>query len=210
MTKFSLSILVLLFSIAANAQEYSHVFVFLNSKPDKEKISDELAEELQSKHMASIGQLVQEGKMSVAGPFNGGGGIFILTTNSINTAKEWLQNDPAIRAKRWDLELYPIAFEQGGACLAEPPYEMVTYKFARIEYINDIANYKTNNSAADLWQTVDKQDSIIMAGRFPQSDGGIIVYRGDEPEKFLEDLSNELVQITKKDLWVAKGSFCEK
>jgi uncharacterized protein YciI len=210
MPKISIFIFILLFSFSVQAQEFSHVFVLLNSKPDKEKITDELAEELQSKHMASIKQLVQDGKMIVAGPFNGGGGIFILTTNSTNTAKEWLQNDPAIRANRWDVELYPIAFEVGGACLVEPPYDMITYKFARIEYINDIANYKMNTSAADVWQAVDDQDSIIMAGRFPQSDGGIIIYQGEEAQKFLEELSNDQIQITNKDLWVAMGSFCEK
>jgi uncharacterized protein YciI len=199
----------LLCSFAVSAQEYTHSFVFLNSKPDKEVISEEASEELQKQHMQSIGQLVEQGKMIVAGPFDGGGGIFILNTPDVKLAKEWLSNDPAIRANRWNVEVLPIQFNKGGACQTAPPYEMVTYGFTRVNYINDIANYKMNNSANSIWKRSMRQDSVIMSGTFPQFDGGVIIYYESSDQSWMTEYSIDQLKFEKKKLWVARGSFCE-
>lgn len=199
----------LLFSFQAFAQDYNHVFVFLNSKPDKEKISFEEEEALQKAHLANIERLVEEGKMIVAGPFDGGGGIFILTTGKVSEAKTWLATDPAVRANRWDIDLYPIKFLQGGACLAKEPYVMVTYNFTRVNFINDIANYKMNRSGHELWQQAISTKGVLVIGVFPNKDGGVIVYTGEENTAWFGIDQNEQVSLIQKKLWVARGSFCE-
>jgi uncharacterized protein YciI len=196
-------------SFSVSAQEYTHSFVFLNSKPDKEVISEEASEELQKKHMKSIGQLVEQGKMLLAGPFDGGGGIFIMNTPDSKLAKEWLGNDPAIRANRWNVEVLPIRFNKGGACLVQPPYEMVTYGFTRVNYINDIANYKMNNSVSDIWEHSARQGSVIMSGTFPQFDGGVIIYYESSDQSWMTEDSIDQLKFEHKKLWVAQGSFCE-
>jgi len=203
--------LILFFSLAisinVSGQNYTRVFVFLNSKPDKAKISEEQEQELQTSHRANINRLVKEGKMIVAGPFEGGGGIFILKTSEVSEARGWLETDLAIRANRWDIELFPVSFNHGGACKTHESFEMVKYKFIRVHLINDIANYKMNEPNSDVWNLI--PENVIMSGVFPQSDGGIIVHNNDEKVNWFGENQDERVKLEYKIIWVAKGSFCE-
>ena len=61
-------------------------------------------------HMANIGKLAAENKLSVAGPMGENEknyeGIFVFNTSSIDEAKTWLATDPAFQAKVLDAELY--------------------------------------------------------------------------------------------------------
>lgn len=199
----------LIFSIQSYGQDYNNVFVFLNSKPDKEEITPEAEKELQKAHRQNIGKLVDEGKLIVAGPFDGGGGIFVLTTDQVSIARAWLESDQAIKANRWDIELYPIKYLQGSACLAKEPYEMVNYNFAQVSYINEIANHKSKKAGNDIWESLVDDKGILMVGVFPQRDGGIIVYTGEEITSWFGKNQDEQVSLLQKKLWVAKGSFCE-
>ena len=199
----------LILAIQSYAQEYNQVIVFLNSKPDKETITTEVEEALQKAHIANIDRLVKEGKMIVAGPFDGGGGIFILTTGDASVARAWLDSDPAVKANRWDVDLYPVQYLLGGACLAKEPYEMVNYNFIRVSIINEIANYKMNKASATVWGSLIQAEDILMTGIFPQEDGGIIIYSGQERTDWFGKYQDEQVSLTHKNVWVAKGSFCE-
>jgi len=199
----------LILAIQSYAQDYNHVFVFLNSKPDKEAITTEEEEVLQKAHLANIERLVREGKMIVAGPFAGGGGIFILTTGDTSIARTWLDSDPAVKANRWDIDMFPIQYLLGGACLAKEPYEMVNYNFIRVSIIHEIANYKMNKVSANIWASLIQTEDILMAGIFPQTDGGIIVYSGKERTNWFGKDQDEQVSLLQKKIWVAKGSFCE-
>lgn len=206
------SVLILIAVLAGTsvfAQEYTHTFVFLNSKPDKEKISEEKAMDLQERHLKNIERLAKEGKLITAGPFEGGGGIFILTTSNADTAREWLATDPAIKANRWDVEYFPLRFVKGGVCLAKEPYEMVTYGFVRVNYINDIANYKMNAGPAGIWDNAIEHPEVLMVCEFPAFDGGVII---EEVAHSLPDesISSDQITLGKKKIWIAKGSFCEK
>lgn len=201
-------IVFFLFSVVLLKAQDTRVFVFLNSKPDKEVISEEESAELMKQHLANIEKMAMEGKLLVAGPFDGGGGIFVFNTADVSVTKDWLQSDPAIRANRWDLEVFQVDFDKGGACPAQEPYEMVTYNFMRVNFINDIANYKMNNTDIQGWQEAATADSVLAVGRFPQYDGGFIVYKGDKPA-WQKAFSEDQVTFQKKGLWVAQGSFCE-
>jgi len=61
-------------------------------------------------HMANMGKMVEMNKLVVAGPMGKNDknyrGIFILNTKSIEEAKLLLENDPAIKAKLLEPELY--------------------------------------------------------------------------------------------------------
>ncbi|MBE0663001.1 MAG: hypothetical protein IH597_11105 [Bacteroidales bacterium] len=61
-------------------------------------------------HMKNIYRLADEGKLIVAGPLfaneNNYRGIFILDTDSIELANEWVQSDPVIREKVLDADIY--------------------------------------------------------------------------------------------------------
>lgn len=69
-----------------------------------------LRDSLFAGHMRNISRLADEGKLIVAGPLsandNNYRGIFILDTDSIELAKNWLQTDPVISEKVLDADIY--------------------------------------------------------------------------------------------------------
>jgi len=62
-------------------------------------------DKLQEGHMANMRRLADEGKLFKAGPtedFSGRNvrGIFILKTDSVDEAREWVATDPSVKAGR--------------------------------------------------------------------------------------------------------------
>ena len=204
-----LLLLAMILALQSAAQNYDHVFVFLNNKPDKKEISDAENEALQKAHMENIELMVAAGKLNVAGPFADGGGIFILNTGSVAEARQWLTADPAIKANRWDIEIFPVNFLKGSTCLAPEPYEMVSYDFIRVNFINDIANHKVNDEGFDIWQRIIDVEAVLMTGIFPNKDGGVFVYSGETRSNWFGEKASDQLSLEFKTVWVAKGSFCE-
>jgi uncharacterized protein YciI len=71
-------------------------------------------------HMANMGKMVEQNKLVIAGPMGKNDknyrGIFILNAKSMDEAKQLLENDPAIKAKLLEPELYNW---YGSAALSE-------------------------------------------------------------------------------------------
>jgi uncharacterized protein YciI len=70
--------------------------------PDRPKAE---LDQLQEGHMANMRRLADEGKLFKAGPtedFSGRNirGIFILKTESVDQAREWVATDPSVKAGR--------------------------------------------------------------------------------------------------------------
>ena len=86
---------------------------------------------------------------------------------------------------------------------------MVVYNFARVFYINDIANYKTNSDGESAWLEIANNKDILSAGRFPSLDGGIIVYNDKLEGPLIDSKFQDQFEVKFKQVWVAKGSFCE-
>jgi uncharacterized protein YciI len=214
------TLLFIIASIAyshASGQSSPYTFVFLNKKTDAEQLPKAEIDKLMEGHMANIERLANEGKLIAAGPFEGGGGIFIFNTTSIDEAQSWLDSDPGVKAKRWDVEVLPYTPRVNSVCSAKPPYEMVTYKFFRFT-----AN-KTKSTARDYPQIFFKHDDylkevakkadVVTEGVFGEYDGGILIIKGDFPKDSLESdpaIQEGLLTLDAKTLWIAKGSFCEK
>jgi uncharacterized protein YciI len=65
---------------------------------------------LQEQHLAYIDTLSKDGVMVLAGPFLHDGtmrGIFLFKTDSFDAAKKLSQNDPAVKAGRLIVDVYP-------------------------------------------------------------------------------------------------------
>ena len=200
------------------AQDFDRVFVFLHKNPNKETLTKEEETQLINKHFANMAVWDKEGKLINAGPFEGGGGIFVMNNGSVDTVTQWLKSDPAILANRWLIELYPFTTTIGGSCKLEPPYEMVSYQFVRYSPTNEIANYKSNSSADnealfnDLDHKLKQNNQLLMAGHFASNEGGILIVRDSAGINMIK--SSSIVSIGSltfdyKELWIAKGSFCE-
>ena len=205
--------------INANAfsQLSSYSFVFLNKKSDTLQSSKEDVDKLMEGHMANIERLAKERKLITAGPFEGGGGIFILNTTSIDEAKAWVNTDPAVKANRWNIEIYPYRPRVGSICKANAPYEMVAYQFIRFN-----AN-RTKSTAREYPQLfylhdnflkeIGKKANVVTEGIFGEFDGGILIINGEISNELLESdpaIQEGLLTMEMKTIWIAKGSFCEK
>lgn len=190
--------------------------VFLNKKPDAEQIDKEASAKLMEGHMANINRLAKEGKLLAAGPFDGGGGLFILNTTSVEEAQSWVNSDPAVQAKRWNLELLPYTPRIGSVCPVSEPYEMVSYTFVRFNAIVEkftASTYPTliRKHEAFVKDHISPSD-IVTEAIFAENDGGILIVRGDLPsDTFAGDpgVQQGLLAVEMKKLYIAKTSFCE-
>lgn len=206
---------ILLIGISAKAQKF--IFVFLNKKADAEVITPEQSKKIMEGHMANINRLASEGKLISAGPFEGGGGLFILNTTSVDEAKAWLDTDPGVQAKRWDIEMFPYTPRIGSACSVKEPYEMVNYTFIRFDAI---ISKPTAATAPSIMKKHDEyitqlalSGNVVTEGIFGTGDGGILVMKGEVEKELIEadpGVQQDLIQFQIKKLFIAKGAFCEK
>jgi uncharacterized protein YciI len=96
----------------------SFILVLLVRPPNApEKPKAEL-DQLQEGHMANMRRLADEGKLFKAGPtedFSGRNvrGIFILKTDSLEQAKEWVATDPTVKAGRLTPEFMKWYVQKG-------------------------------------------------------------------------------------------------
>lgn len=200
------------------AQDFDRVFVFLNKNPNKVEISKDSVDALMEKHFENMGVLGKEGKLINAGPFEGGGGIFVMNSTSVDSVKQWIEKDPAVKGNRWLIEMYPFTTTMGGSCVVGVEYEMVTYSFVRYKSVNEIANYKSRANeekqltTESLITQLNEGGNLIMAGHFASDEGGILVLKdasGIETIKSSAAANSGTISFEYKELWIAKGSFCE-
>ncbi|HEX9615124.1 MAG TPA: YciI family protein [Bacteroidota bacterium] len=213
MKRILLSFVVAIFFFSlASAGGGPFLFVFLNTNPDKPELPKEQVDSIMKGHLANIERLAKEGKLIAAGPFFDGGGIFVLATESRDTAWEWLRTDPGVRANRWIIELMPYRPRVGSVCSVGENYEMVGYGFVRYK-----AMAKTTGLAGDghldYLRSFVPVDSVVAEGVFGEGEGSILVIRG-EPDKGRLNMEpavvNGEVEVSVKKLWIARGAFCEK
>jgi uncharacterized protein YciI len=211
MKKYILASALLAICISASAQNKSYTFVFLNNKPDKEVLSKEKSDSIMTGHMNNIGRLAKEGKLLAAGPFEGGGGIFILNTTSVKEANEWLATDPGVMAKRWNLEVLPYTVNAGGVCPVGEKYEMVFYQFVRFAPEPN-ATSELIKQHAEYLQKLVKDGIVISEGVFNKGNG-ILVLKADVTKEIVDAdpaVNAGSIKFEMKKLYIAKGSFCEK
>ena len=206
----------LFIKLSAHAQ-YNRIFVFLNKRTDKAELPKEQVDKLMEGHMANINRLAKEGKLVAAGPFDGGGGIFIFNSSSIEEVKRWLATDPGVQAERWKIEMLPFQFRLGKDMPLKEPYEMVSYQFIR--YTPNIAKFNIQEVPElfvrhdDYLKEIKRTGNVIMEGIFGDTEGGVLVMKGDLDSAVIERdpaVQQGLLQFEIKKLWIAKGAFGER
>jgi uncharacterized protein YciI len=83
----------------------SFIVVLLVRPPNAPDIAKAELDQLQEKHISNIRRLADEGKMLKAGPFEDYSGrnvrgMFILKTDSLDQAREWVATDPLVKIGR--------------------------------------------------------------------------------------------------------------
>lgn len=90
-----------------------YYMVFLRRGPAWTSAATPETTKVSQGHMANIQRLTKEGRMVVAGPFEGQTGdraltgIFVLRVASMEEAKALTENDPAVKAGRFVYEIAP-------------------------------------------------------------------------------------------------------
>jgi uncharacterized protein YciI len=212
--------LILFFSLVLCVSCYAqkqYSFVFLNKKADVEKLPEEQSKKIMEGHMANINRLAKEGKLLAAGPFDGGGGIFVLNTTNVEEAKQWLSTDPGVQANRWNVEVMPYKPRVGGVCPVGEKYEMTNYSFIRFNAVVSKFTASTYPQIIkkhdDYLKKIIETGNVITEGIFGDHDGGILVMKGDVQREIFESdpgVQEGLIELDIKKLYIAKGSFCEK
>jgi uncharacterized protein YciI len=110
-------------SHSANApMEFDSFIVVLLVRPPKPPKPPEIAKDeldkLQEAHLANINLLAKEGKLLKAGPFEDYSGrnvrgMFILKTDSVDQAREWVGTDPLVKIGRLVPEYLKWYVEKG-------------------------------------------------------------------------------------------------
>jgi uncharacterized protein YciI len=189
----------------------SYYFVFLNTNPERPVLTPDSAAVLQSLHMATIGELYTEGKLDLAGPFNGGGGIFVLKAPDSTTARSYLNGDAAVMAGRFIIELLPFQVSAGGLCKIPADNEMVQYGFLRFKEKMEGMAADNPDQRAVLYES----GELLFSGWFNESDAGIMIVRSNA-DSLLQAIaaahpgvSNGHLSAEIRQLWVGRGIFCE-
>jgi len=93
-----------------------YVFGILVRGPKWTAEETEETKKIQAGHMANIGRLSDEGKLVLAGPFEGGGerrGVFIFKVPTLEEAQRLTDTDPAVAAGRLKIQLHKWSVPAG-------------------------------------------------------------------------------------------------
>ena len=189
-------------------------FVFLHPIPDRPVISDDSVKNLQEGHIKNINRLYSEGKLTAAGPFDGGGGLFFLRETDMDAAWKDLNTDPAVRAKRFNLEVHPLKFETGSICRLDSGFTMTTYHF--VHFISP-KNEKLTDKEKEIYKSGIEllEAKVLMEGYFTDTNSRILIVDTTGTEFFNEKLTalgasfQKFYKMERKRLYIPRGTFCE-
>lgn len=209
---------VVLLSLSSRvAEAQSFTWVFLNKKAHADEIPQAQLDSLMKGHMNNIQRLAREGKLIAAGPFEGGGGIFVFASKSISEVGTWLETDPGVRAGRWTVDILPYHPLVGSICPAKEPYEMVFYTLIRFK--PNVTKFNVQQAPEimkrhdDFLKSLRASFVVLAQGNFGADDGGVMVLDASINASLFEKnpaIQEGFMEMELLRLYIAKGSFCEK
>jgi uncharacterized protein YciI len=201
---------------AGMVRAQSLYLVELISKADKPALSQEMVNQIQKEHMAHIRQLNNQGVLLAAGPFEGGGGLFVLQSYSADEAGRAVASDPAVKASRFDYKITPYTPAKGYICQVHENAEMMSMVFVRITpAAGRKDDFQIQKSHREFMARNTESIQLVYEGwDTSQADGFLVIKGKDVAEiesvfsKHPMNISGSL-NITVKGLWIADGAFCD-
>jgi uncharacterized protein YciI len=198
-------------------QQQAFTIVFLNKNPDAAQLSKAESDKIMAGHSEKRELLAKEGKLLAAGPFDGGGGLYIMKTTSVEEARSWIASDPGILEKRWNVEILPYRPRVGGICPVGENYTMTDYAFVRYDAV---VSKSTAQNYPDILRQHDEflkkiaaTGNVITEAIFSDRDGGILIMKGELHRELIESdpaVQQGLMEFQIKKFYTAKGAFCEQ
>ena len=197
-------LLVYSFLVISCKQEDKLFFTYLHTNPDKPLISQDSIMKLQEAHIKNITRLSEEGIIKAAGPFENGGGIFIMKVGSGKELDHILNSDPAIKAKRFKLESHPVEFIYGQLFPVDTIYTMVFYDFYQTSPLHSDINLEELTTGKDSL-------SLISHLKFKDTGQNLLLIKNSskitKSDSILKDIISPSKVEQRKVLWIAKETF---
>jgi uncharacterized protein YciI len=214
-------LVLILVSLAAGQtygqQQQAFTIVFLNKNPDAPQLSKAESDKIMAGHSEKRELLAKEGKLLAAGPFDGGGGLYIMKTTSVEEAGSWIASDPGIMEKRWNVEILPYKPRVGGICPVGENYTMTDYAFVRYDAVvskSTAQNYPDILRQHDEFlRKISATGNVVTEAVFSDRDGGILIMKGELQRELIESdpaVQQGLMEFQIKKFYTAKGAFCEQ
>ena len=201
-----LSILILIVVLVNSCTKKDKLFfTFLHTNPNKEELSKDSIASLQNAHFENITRLADMGIIVGAGPFEGGGGIFLIKMKSRDKVNDILMSDPAIAANRFIVETHPMKINYGAIYPVDTNYTMSNYDFLRIEGdIHDMEKILTLSNQTDSLK-------LICLFEFTDNKEKIMVWRDSSKAGLSRDFISGIIKKgemkDRKTLWIARETF---
>ncbi|MDN5203756.1 YciI family protein [Fulvivirgaceae bacterium BMA10] len=220
---FSLLAFVVIISIGffSNTQgqaKKSYVLAILSVNAESFSLSEHEKNSIQKKHAANIRALMEQGKLLVVGPFEGGGGIYVFKPDSKESIVEILNEDPAVKANRFNVEVFNWTPRIGNVCSTDTAAEALKYNFVRYEFNIYKATVRKLPELLDQHKehlkSFESSGVIVIEGYFDNNEGEILLCKKDTDLDALigrdPTVMNGFMIPEIRSLFVSEGSFCER
>lgn len=205
----SMLLLGMLLSFQTSAQN-SLFFVFLETNPNRAELTESNLSAVMEGHLENIDRLYKEGDLFLAGPIDGGGGVFVLNANSLSAAQDLVETDPAVKADRFIAGTHEMEIEKGFICNQVKPYEMVQFKLLRYVPKEGATTEALFNEHYGYVQT----DEVLMSAAIRNGDAieyVIVLPNGFDASNFaINDplISSGNYDYTVRSWWATDQTFC--
>jgi len=218
MRPISIAIFFCLLSCGSRAQQANHYFIaFLDKNPTAGERSREESAKLLKAHLETLQALQRAGKVVAVGRFEDGGAMLIFNCPTTDDVTSALDADPSILANQWKVEVRPLRSHFGKYCPASETGEPAKYFFARFDAVVSkftASTYPEILARHDAYvRKIVDTGNVVVGGDFGSEEGGIVLMKGMvQPEIFEADpgVQEGLIELTIRDVHVARGTFCEK
>jgi uncharacterized protein YciI len=202
--------------LSATVFSQSLFLVQLTTNANRPVLSQDEVNQIQKEHLGHIRMLNNQGILLAAGPFEGGGGLFILQANSIADAKSAIATDPAVKANRFVVGVEPYTPSKGFICQVHDDAELIMLGFVKISPLpGREQDFQIQKLHREFMAKKASNINIVYEGWNTSLADGFFVCSGQNTES-LETLfathplvKNGSITVDIKSLWIADGAFCD-